>query len=313
MIMKLIEWIKNHKPMAVLLVIVVIFVGNIFLKNATYRVMNSRISNDSSYLSGQDYDVGYSKSADFEPSSEQVLPSVESKPINTTSVGIQKRMSSKNYSMSLVGKNLRDTSEKISLQVEVLGGFIISSSTKEFQDTESAYITARIPAGKAQEFVNMLKSVSQKIVTQDETASDITDQYTDVTENLRLLEETKVRFEEIWKASTKTQDMLQTLREIQNLQMDIDRLKGQQKYYEELAKYSYFNITLSKDEFDLPYLPSEGWSAEYVFRSAVRDLVRTTRGLAESVIWLVVYAIIWVPIGAVALFVVKKYWKQVVG
>ncbi len=315
MIMKLIVWAKAHKLSAILILIAVIFGGNILIKNLdlSYGLKGSRYSNDSSYLLGQSYDVGYSKSATFEPSSEQILPSVESKPMGLTNAGIEKRMVSKNYSMSLVGKNLRQTADRISMQVESLGGFIVSNSTKEFQDTESAYITARVPVEKAKEFLKMLKAVSQKVVTQDETASDITNQYTDTKESLRLLEGTKLRFEEIWKASTKTQDMLQTLREIQSIQMDIDRLKGQEKYYEELTKYSYFNITLSKDEFDLPYLPNESWSAEYVFKSAVRDLVRTTRGIAETVIWLVVYAIIWVPISAIAILIIKKYWKQIVG
>jgi ABC-type uncharacterized transport system fused permease/ATPase subunit len=69
-------------------------------------------------------------------------------------------------------------------------------------------------------------------------------------------------------------------------------------------------VTISKDEFELPYAPEESWSAQVVFKTAVRDLIRTLRSVAEKVIWVVVYAIIWLPVALVALFVYRRFLRK---
>ena len=320
MIKKIIEWIKLHKFQALIVAVIGYFayqwlmqsgiMYNLRYGGATMQASPSYVGDFGMALPSS---TSYEKSANYNAGYGGATYDAVQNSVTTSSVSVKSRMVSKNYSISAVGKEVKETAEKITTQVESLGGFVVSNSVKEYQSTANAYITARVPAEKAKEFIASVKSNVVKVVTLDENASDITDQYSDTKENLRLLEETKVRFEEIWKASTKTQDMLSTLREIQNIQMEIDRLKGQEKYYEELAKYSYFNINLSKDEMDLPYMPDESWSAEFVFKSAVRELVTAFRGIAAKVIWIVVFAVIWVPAFAIAFFVFKKYKKQIVG
>jgi hypothetical protein len=219
------------------------------------------------------------------------------------------RIVATNHHISLISKNVDDISDKIVDEVGKSGGFVVSSTTDDYQDKTNSYIVARVPADKTTSFINIVKNLSSKVVSENYSASDITDEYKDVQENTRLLEETKSKFETLWKSSSGTQDTLSVLRELQYLQREIDALKGREKYIKEIAQYSLMSISISKDELDLPYTPSESWSAEYIFKQAVRNLVSIFRSLASFIIWAGVFAVIWVPI-LVLIFLFMKSFRQ---
>lgn len=321
MIKRLFEWVKTHKLTTALIVVIGYFLFQWFVNSGIYYSLGyqalGRGGGGAEYYG--DFNAGvmpsapsYSKSMAYESdSSGNVYDTVQN--AQGLAVEVKNRMVTKNYNLSLVGKDIKIVAEKIASETEKLGGFVVSNSVSNYQDSESANLMVRVPAAKVKQFLASVRGYSAKVVSENENGSDITSEYTDVQENLRLLEATKVRFEEVWKASSKTQDMLATLREIQNLQREIDNLKGQEKYLKELSQYSLVTINLSKDELDLPYVPSESWNAEYVLRSAVRDLVRVFRGLATKAIWIVVFAVIWLPILLVAVLVYRKFKKQIVG
>ena len=64
---------------------------------------------------------------------------------------------------------------------------------------------------------------------------------------------------------------------------------------EKTAKMSLENIDLSTDELSLGYAPADTWRPGVVFKLAVRSLVRNARQLGNTVIWIGVYAVLWVP------------------
>ncbi len=320
MIKRLIEWAKGHKITAILGLVVGYFIlqwgwNTPIAYNLRYP--SSQPYNNMEYMGvsppmgampSATYDsVGYSAKRATGPSGDYGGDTANIK------VDVTTRMTTKNYSISSVVADVKKATQDASTLVTQNGGYVVNSNLEGYNDRTTAYMSVRIPANKAEGFLTSVRSLSVKVVNENISGDDITDQYTDVEENLRLLEATKVRFEEIWKSATKTQDMLSVLREIQNIQREIDSLKGSKTYLENLSKYSLFSLNFSKDEMDLPYMPSESWSAEYVFKSAVRELIRNVRGIASTAIWIVVFAVIWVPVFIVGFFVYKKWGKQIVG
>jgi len=93
---------------------------------------------------------------------------------------------------------------------------------------------------------------------------------------------------------------------LDNLQSQIDSLKGQEQYLEKNAQNAKITVYLASDELALPYTPAKPWRPEAIFKQAVRSLVGTLRGLGTLFIWLVVYSIIWVP----ALFAYRYFQKR---
>jgi len=121
---------------------------------------------------------------------------------------------------------------------------------------------------------------------------------------LETLYKTKAKFEEILDKADKVQDILQVQRELTNLQAKIDQLKGRKQYLEKTARLAKVTVYLSTDEWALPYQPAEAFRPQVIFKQAVRSLIKTLRGVAKLLIWIVVYLPVWG--GIILLFVLIK-------
>jgi hypothetical protein len=106
-------------------------------------------------------------------------------------------------------------------------------------------------------------------------------------------------------ARTVTEKMT-ILSSLQSLQAQIDQLVGQEKYLKNTADMSYISVSLSTDEYELPYAPSGSWRPGVVFKQAVRDLALTFRGLGSLAIRISVFGVIWLPILVTILYMRAK-------
>lgn len=302
MLHKFADWVRTHKLTTVLIVILAFIV---------LRQTNNPIS----YQSSQGNYLMMQKSVTSTGVTSRLMPGAsdqmtENSPVAPSTPQTQARMVSTNAYLSMVVKDIRQVSESIISIASKSGGYMISNSLNNPDGDGSAVIAVRVLSVKAQEVINAYKKLGVKTVSESVTGTDITDQYTNTQEHLRLLEDTKVRFESMLKASVQIQDSLNILREIQQLQYQIDALKGQEKYLADSAKYSYINVNISKDEYILPYAPDESWNAQIVFRLAVRDLIKTIRGILETVIWIGVFSIIWIPVAIIAFVIYRRFIRK---
>lgn len=211
--------------------------------------------------------------------------------------------------LSLVVQNVRDTTNKIIDFAKNNGGYMVNSSLNNPGETTSATVTVRIPANKLDSTLETFRSLAVKVVSENLTGTDVTDQYVDIQSRLNTLLKTKAKFEDILDKAVNVQDILNVQREIINLQSQIDSYKGQEQYFEKSAQMAKLTVYLSTDELALPYAPDEGWRPSVIFKLAVRSLVSNIRGIGTMLIWLAVYAIVWIPLLAIAVFIYKRKKK----
>ena len=310
MLHRLLIWIREHK-LATLLIAVLAFV--LLKDNVIGSYSVNRYANVGSSF-------GLSKSAvyDMAPGgmTQESVRTLNEMPVAHATGGgpnpSTTRMVSLTGYLSMVVKDIRKASNAMVTIAEKAGGYMVNSSISNPEENGTATLTVRVLSAKIREVIESYKKLGVKVVSENINGSDITDQYQDIGEQLRVLVETKAKFEAMLKSSTDIQDSLSVLREVQQLQNQIDGLKGQEKYLEESAKYSILTVTISKDEYELPYAPEESWSAQVVFKTAVRDLIRTLRSVAEKVIWVAVFAVVWLPVGFLALFIYRKFLRKMV-
>ena len=150
---------------------------------------------------------------------------------------------------------------------------------------------------------------SVRIVSENISGYDVTDQYTDTQAKLDTLYKTKVIFENILAKAVNVDDILKVQQSILSTQDQIDSLKGSIKYLNETSKTMLITINLSTDELSLPYAPTDPWRPNVVFKTSVRSLLTDLRMIGSGVIWIVVYAVIYIPL-IVVFVVVKKYLKS---
>lgn len=289
MLTSIVNWIKKNK-LSTFLIFIILF---LILKNKIPIVSPFAFKEQNSYPKAEKLAIGGAvpESFSFQPS----------QPIES-----QNRLIIKESYLSLVVKNVFDTQKKILEKTEKMGGFMVQSYFDNPQEAASATITIRVPAKKLDQALNDFKKLAVKVVSENLSGSDVTEEYTDIEARLTTLYKTKTKFEEIMEKANRVQDILEVQRELINLQGQIDALVGQKKYLEKSADLAKITIYLSTDELSLPYAPTESWRPQLVFKQAVRSLILTLRKIANLLIWVFVYLPIIIPLVAVYYFWKKK-------
>jgi len=225
------------------------------------------------------------------PSVSSLLPSRNYTPTTETD-----RLVVQESNLSLVVKNVRESSDKATDWAKSVGGYMVSSSLSQPEEAPYAYVVLRIPAKDLKPAIEYFRSLAIKVSSENLLGTDVTDEYIDIDSRLDTLNKTKAKFEEILSKATAVQDILTVQRELINLQDQIDSLKGRQQYLEKTAELAKISLHLSTDEFSLPYAPSQPFRPAAIFKQAVRSLVGTLRGGAKLLIWVGVYSPIWLLI-----------------
>jgi len=290
-----IAWIKTHKLASILLLVVIYLVvrPSSGVKPLSQSAMLS--------IGGAGEESVALKSA---PSVSSLLPSRNYTPTTQTD-----RLVVQESNLSLVVKNVRESSDKAIDWAKSVGGYMVSSSLSQPEEAPYAYVVLRIPAKDLKPAIEYFRSLAIKVSSENLLGTDVTDEYTDIGARLETLNKTKAKFEEILSKAVAVNDILTVQRELISLQDQIDSLKGRQQYLEKTAELAKISLYLSTDEFSLPYAPSQPFRPEAIFKQAVRSLVGTLRGGAKLLIWVGVYSPIWLLILGIIWFFKRRKKK----
>lgn len=228
---------------------------------------------------------------------QTIMPPIGGGAAPTTGV---ERMTVTETSLSLLVNDVRESINKIESMAKGQGGYMVSSNLNTPEGAQTGRIEIRVPTEKRAEAMESLRGMAVKVVSENVLGSDVTDQYVDLQGRIDNLEKTKAKLTSILEKAVAINDILNAQQQVDNLQSQIDSYKGQQMYLEQTAKLTRIAVDLSTDELALPYAPSEAWRPAVIFKTAVRSLVESARGLGNAVIWIAVYTPIW---GSVALII----------
>ena len=231
-----------------------------------------------------------------------IMPPSESAP----NANIKNRLVITNSYLSLQVSKVAAVQKQVIKKAEELGGYMVNSSIENPSDVASATVTVRIPSKQLENALQYYRSLSIKVISENLQGDDVTDQYVDFAAQLKTYEKTKTIFEQMLDKATNIQDILEVQREIINVQSSIDSIKGQMDYLKKNAEMAKITLYLSTDELALPYAPTDTWRPSVIFKQAVRSLVGTVRRIGSLAIWIGVYAIIWVPILLIVLYIRRK-------
>jgi hypothetical protein len=216
------------------------------------------------------------------------------------------RMVIRDSSLSVLVEHVSQSINQVQNLAESAGGYLVTSYMDTPEGASNGSITIRVPAESVDSTLEAIRNLGVRVVNESVTGQDITDQYQDLEERLRLLEQTKAKFQAIFNQASEVQDLLSVQNQLLSIQSQIDSIKGQQKYLEQNAALSRISVYFSTDELALDYTPEDVWRPQVVFKLAVRSLISTVRGGIDNIIWLAVYAVVWVPALLIAWFVYKR-------
>lgn len=301
-----INWVKTHK----LLVVLALVISFLLVKSHSPLETRSRLSagipvtTENSYVD-QTANVGMSF-----PGAEKSIPSDTGfTPQNYQQISdSSQRVVIKESNLSLLVKNVRETGDKIINTSKQMGGYMVSVDYNNPSEQGFATVSVRVPTDRLDEALNQFRTSAIKVTSENLLGTDVTDQYQDLDQNLATLKSTRAKFEEILKKATTVQEILEVNREIINLEQQIDFTTGQKMALADNARLTKITIFLSTDELALPYTPDKVFRPDVVFKLAVRSLLSTIQSFAELIIWIGVFAVIWVPI--ILLIIAVKKWRR---
>lgn len=213
------------------------------------------------------------------------------------------RITVENTNMSMLVKDVAVVLKEIEKQAVAAGGYMVSKNISKPEGAANGYISLRVPTGKREETMEVIRGLGVKVVSENVNGYDVTDEYVDIEGRIASLSKTKAKIEAIMDRATKVSDLMDVQIQLTNIEQQIDNYKGQQKYLEQTAKLTLVSVSLSTDELSLPYAPDKAWRPAVVFKLAVRSLVGTLRDVGSAAIWIVVYTPVWgVLLGAIYLF-----------
>ncbi len=233
---------------------------------------------------------------DFSPIQENVPPVPD----------VKIRMVVNDSYLSLLVNNVEETQNKIIDSTKRFGGYMVENNLTNPQDAATGTTVVRVPSTDLQQALEQFRSFSVKVITENLTGQDVTDQFVDNQAQLDTLTKTKAKFEDILEKASKVSDILEVQREIINVQSQIDSVKGQQQYLQKTAQMAKITIYLSTDELALPYSPTQSWRPGVIFKEAVRSIIGHIRQLGTVLIWVAVYSVVWIPLLAIVLILKKR-------
>lgn len=223
---------------------------------------------------------------------------------------VDARMIIKTGSLSMVVKDVNNAVAEVAKYATDNGGFVVYTNIYKNGITPAGEVTVRIPAKVFDTGVGEIKKIGE-VKSESVNGQDVTEEYVDLEAQVKNLRASENQFLQIMNRAVKIEDVLAVQRELTNVRGQIENIQGRMKYLSQSAELSTLTVYLSTDPNVLPTLDEQDkWKPWAQVKNAARSLVEVAKGLANFIIWIVVYLPVWLVVGLVIWLVWRKLKKK---
>lgn len=215
------------------------------------------------------------------------------------------RLVIKTANLSLQVENVRDAEFAIRAKVAELNGYIVNMATNGIDDQMTVQITIRVPAAQFDAAMEGVQGLAKKVLSRTISGDDVTEEFVDLESRLRNLEATRDRLLGFLDKASKVEDALSVNTALNDVQGQIEQIRGRMQYLKQSAALSTITIALLPVPIT-PIIEEGAWQPVEVARSALRELVTFGQGLANIIIILLVWTPVWLPLVLGALWVRRR-------
>ncbi|MFZ6022696.1 MAG: DUF4349 domain-containing protein [Patescibacteria group bacterium] len=219
----------------------------------------------------------------------------------------QDRKVTNNY-VSVHVKSVKDFHNTITMFVDSVEGKVMNEYVTVSSDdqAESGTMTVLVPNKNSQQFFEAAAKAAIKIVDRQVNSYEISQEYTDLGRKLAQYEATYEKVLKYYDKAVSVEELLKVQNQLDQLQQQIDSVKGRKMALEELSNNTQYTLYSSTNEYNLPYVPQGTFEVAKTFKLAVRSLVLTADKVVAGAIYVLVYVPFILVLGGIALLV-KKY------
>jgi len=203
------------------------------------------------------------------------------------------RLVIQNADLAIVVADVNARVKAIQDMATSMGGFVVSANIYQVQANDGtkvpqAQIVVRVPQAKLNDALDLIKLNTVEVKNETRSGQDVTDQYVDLQSRLTAKQAAEDQLLKIMQNATKTQDVLDVYAQLQQVQSDIEVLKGQIKYMEQSAALSAISVSIIAEATVKP-IQVGGWKPVGVARDAIQSLVDFEQGFANFLIVAVLF------------------------
>jgi hypothetical protein len=207
--------------------------------------------------------------------------------------GAADRLVVRNADLSIVVKDVKARVAAIQNMANAMGGFVVSSSVYEAfardgTPVPQAQVVIRIPQEKLSQALEQIKQGTVEVQNESQSGQDVTDRYVDLQSRLKAKLAAEEQLTEIMQEARRTEDVLAVYAQLQQIQSEIEVLRGQIKYTEQSAALSSISISIMAEETVEP-IAVGGWKLGKWASDAVQDLIYFWQDFAAAMVTIVLY------------------------
>lgn len=231
---------------------------------------------------------------------------------NSSNVQTQERMVIENADLAIVVKDPKARMAEINALANELGGYVVSSNlyqsfTSFGKEVPEATIVIRVPSERLDDALSRIKEGAVDINYENRSGQDVTNIYIDLQAQLKAKQAAEAKLLEIMDEATRAEDVLAIYLQVQQVQTEIEQLKGQIKYYDESVATSSISVRLIAEEGTQP-IEIGPWTPEGAAKEAIQDLIFFLQNFVE---FLIRFVLLTLP--ALILIAIPLYLVYLVG
>lgn len=187
-----------------------------------------------------------------------------------------------------------DVQRKIASIAESLGGFVVTSESKQRQTMDGRQelevnLVVRVPATQFGVALDQIRGTGSRVIQEKISGQDVTEEFIDLEARIKTQKALELQFLEIMKQAHKVEDALEVQRQIADVRTEIEKLEGRKRFLENRASLSTITVNLQTPTGIV--VNTTGFGRD--IREAVADSVDVARGI---VLFLIRLVIVMIPI-----------------
>jgi len=297
------------RPLFIILAVVAVFLVLGFAFTSLFTQRSASFSVDSRQFG---YGGGGAPEVGIAPAAEAPAPALDSAGqvdlSNTGTVQTQERLVIENADLAIVVKDPKARMAQITALANEFGGFVVSSNLYQSfsptgKEVPEATIVIRVPSQRLDEALTRIKEEAVDIDYENRSGQDVTNIYVDLQAQLKAKQAAEAKLLEIMDQATRAEDVLAIYLQVQQVQTEIEQLKGQIKYYEESAALSSISVRLIAEESTQP-IEIGPWTPTGAARAAIQDLILFFQNFVDFLTRFVLLTLPALILIAIPLFIV---------
>ena len=270
---------------------------------------------------GYEYDTGY---GDYEYTYAMTEELNEASAMLTASssispAAISQRKLIRNVHMQIETDAFDDLLKQLQSKVTELAGYLESSDISGFHMNDNntrqnryAYLTARIPSNKLDQFIEVIEN-SSNVTSKSEATQDVTLQYSDLESQKKTL---SIEQDRIWtlleKADT-IESIIALEEHLSEIRYNLEFIESQLRLFDNQVDYSTIDISV-QEVIPTAFTPT---APETVSQRIQKGFSKNVKNLSDTMTSLFILFItgipIWLPLAVIVFFIVFLIKRQTKG